>query len=185
VAPPAGKGGRNGVVGVIRATTGTATTGRSGAILGANLLRFEAGNTYSLWCRYLTGLLADASQRYIFRVGFVDSNTNTDSADGVYFEYDQSQSPNWRCKTASNNSRTTVTTSVVVQEANWIDLQIRVDASSQTAEFFIDDVLVATITTNIPTSAGRETSVGYVIAKTVGGTARYVFLDRIYFKLNS
>ena len=127
----------------------------------------------------------DNAQRYVFRQGFIDSNTLTDTVDGVYFEYDQGQSPNWRCKTASNNSRTIVTTSVVVQNANWIDLHINVDASAQIARFYIDDVLVATINTNIPTSPGRETSIGYVIAKTVGGTARYVCLDRIYFKLNA
>ena len=185
VAPPAGKGGRNGVVGVINVTTGTSTTGRVGAILGANLLRFEGGNTYTMWCRFLAGVMPDATNDYSLRIGFIDSNLAAESVDGVYFEFLRASSPNWRCKTASNSSRTTATTAVPVQEANWIDLKIDVDGSAQIARFYIDDVLVATINTNIPTSAGRETSVGFSLAKTAGGTTRNVYFDRIYFKLNA
>ena len=180
VAAPSGKGGRNGVIGVINAATGTATTGRVGAILGANLLRFQPGNTYSVWCRLCMDVLADD---YSFRLGFIDSNTGT--TDGVYFEYLRTSSVNWRCKTASNRSRTTVTTAEVVQVANWIDAKIVVDGTTNTATFFIDDVLVATISSNIPNSAGRETSLGFALAKTAGGTGRGVFIDRIYFKLNA
>jgi len=183
IAPPAGKGGRNGVVGVIGITTGTSTTGRVGAILGSNLLRFTGGQKYTLWARFLATDLADATNDYRWRLGFIDNNTATEPTDGVYFEYNRSASPNWQAKTASNNARTIVTTTTVVQNANWIDLKIEVDGSAQIATFYIDDVQVAQINTNIPTSAGRETSLGFVIHKTAGGTSRGVALDRIYLKL--
>lgn len=185
-APPASKGGRNGVVGVINVTTGTSTTGRVGAILGASLLRFESGNTYTLWCRFLGGTpLADATNDYSLRIGFIDSNLAAESVDGAYFEYLRASSPNWRCKTASNSSRTTVTTTVPVQDTDWIDLKIRVNGTTGVAEFFINDVLVATINSNVPTAAGRETSVGFSLAKTAGGTSRGVFFDRFYLKLEA
>lgn len=183
IAPPSGAGGRNAVVGVIQANTGTSTTGRAGAILGSNLLRFQSGAMYSMWCRFLAAQLATATDNYRFRVGFIDRNTGTAPQDGAYFEYNLSASANWQCKTASNNTRTTVTTTTAVQNANWIDLKIVVDGSVPTATFYIDDVQVAQINTNIPQAAGRETSLGFVIYKTAGGNARYVMIDRIYMKL--
>lgn len=183
IAPPVA-GGRNGVIGVINLTTGTSTTGRVGSILGANLLRFESGNTYTMWCRFLGGALSDANDAYRFHVGFIDSNNATETRDGAYFEYLYPQA-NWKCKTASNNSRTTVVSSVPVQNTAWIDLKVHVDGTAGVATFYIDDVLVATISTNVPAGNGRETSVGFSIKKTDGGNVRNVYLDRIYFKLNA
>jgi hypothetical protein len=185
IAPPAGTTGRNAVIGVVQANTGTATTGRTGAILGANLLRFESGNTYDIWWRVLAAQLATAAENYRFRVGFIDSTTNAEPADGAYFEYNRASSNNWILNTASNSARTPVTSGVAVSATRWIDMRIRVDGTTQSAEFFIDDVSQGTITTNVPTAAGRETSVGYVIHKTAGGNARYVCLDRVYLKLNA
>lgn len=185
IAPPAGKGGRNGVVGVIGASTGTSTTGRAGAILGSNLLYFQGGNIYTLWCRFLAEQLASATEDYRLRVGFLDDATTTEPRDGAYFEYYRAQSLNWQYKTVSNNARSVANSSVAVQDSNWIDLKIEVNASAQTAKFFIDDIIVGQHTTNIPTSAGRETSIGFVIHKTAGGTTRRVAFDRVYLKLEA
>jgi hypothetical protein len=180
VAPPSGATGRNTVAGVVSLNTGTSTSGRAGGILGANLLRFENG-TYTLWTRAMVPVLANGVDRFVFRVGFTDSNSNTDAADGAYFEYDQSISPNWRCKTATANVRTTFTTAVPIVATEWVDLKVVV-SSQPDAKFYINDVLVTSITSNIPSAAGRETSVGFVNYKTLGGTARQVYLDYTFFK---
>jgi hypothetical protein len=179
-APPTPATGRSTVAGVVALNTGTSTSGRAGGILGASLLRFESGS-YTIWTRVMVPILANATDRFVFRIGFTDSNANTDAADGAYFEYDQSISPNWRCKTANANVRTAVTTAVPVVATEWVDLKIVVSSQPE-AKFYVNDVVVASITSNIPATAGRETSVGFVNYKTAGGTARVVYLDYVFFK---
>lgn len=182
VAPPAGATGRTAVMGVVSANIGTSTTGRVGAILGASLLRFEGGK-YEVWMRVNVPVLSTAVEDFRFRIGFLDNNTNTEPTDGAYIEYNRAaDAVNWRAVTANSGTRTTAALTPVVAN-KWVDFSVRVSVSpTLKAEFFVDDVLTATILTNIPTAAGRETSVGLVAYKTAGGTARSVYADRIFAK---
>jgi hypothetical protein len=161
--------------GIIRSATGTAATGRAAATSGANAVRFGSGEwRYKAWVR--VPVLSTSAERFSVRIGFIDLATG-DSADGAYFEYDESVSANWRCKTANNSTRTTVDSGVPVAANVWIKLEVWVNAAGTEVDFFINGTLVATITTNIPTSAGRETGWGWLILKSVGTTARHFDVD--------
>lgn len=166
--------------GTSQLTTGTTATGRSairGGVTGA--VRLGLGKTY-FTARIRIPTLSDATNRYVLRVGFGD-NDSADMVDGVYFEYDDSASAFWRTKSSSNSVRTIINSSVTVAINTWYRLDIEVNDAGDEAKFYIDDVLVATHNAangyNIPTGAGRETSVGTFVIKSIGTTARTILLD--------
>ncbi len=68
-----------------------------------------------------------------------------------------------------------------VNAGAFIKLRIVVNANASSVEFFIDNTLVATHTTNIPSGNTKRLSVRNYIQKSVGGTQRQLILD--YIKL--
>lgn len=184
VAPPTANAGRNDVIGVLNLATGTATTGRYGAILGQNLLRFDAPGVYSAWSRVYFPQFSDNTNKFRFQFGFKDNN-NGDPTDGAFFEYDKdiNGGDKWSLNTVSNGTRTRQILANTFNMQQWYDLQVEVTTVGNMAKFYIDDVQVGnTIYTNIPNTGGRETSVGFEIRKLLGGTTRSVYLDYVYIK---
>lgn len=183
IAPPTGTTSRNDVIGVLNLATGTATTGRYGAILGASLLRFDAPGVFSAWSRVLIPTLGTATDDFRFQFGFKDNN-NGDSTDGAFFEYDRTLNggQKWSINTVSNGTRTKQIIPTDVVAGQWYDISVEVDAAVPSAEFVVNDAVVGTIVTNIPTTGGRETSVGFEIRKTIGGNTRSVYMDYVYIK---
>lgn len=94
--------------------------------------------------------LATAGNDYTCRIGFGDSTTGADNANGAYFEYNRGTSANWIIKTASASTRTSTTTSTAVSAGSWVKLKIVINAAASSIEFFINGSSVGTITTNIP-----------------------------------
>lgn len=126
----------------------------------------------------------DASNRAPVRIGWGD-NDFADHVDGVYFEYDGTVSANWLCKTAGSSTRTSVDSGVAVGALSWYTLAIEVNAAGTEAKYYINGTLVATITTNIPTNFSfQKTSHGAWIVKTLGTTARFVYIDYIAMRID-
>lgn len=168
-------------MGVLSLQTGTTATGRSTiALTGAagtgqwNL----TGGTYSWYHNVYIPTLSISTDRYIYRAGFGDTLT-ADFADGVYFEYDESTSANWRIKTANTSTRTAVDTGVAVVAATWIQLQMIITGSTS-AQYFINGTSVGTNSTNMPTSSAMYPAI--FIQKSAGTTSRAALID--YFFLN-
>jgi hypothetical protein len=95
---------------------------------------------------------------------------------GLYFEYDQSNSPNWfACVATGTNKATGVTrvdTGVAVAANTWINAKIVVNAAWNNFQFFIGNVLKATITAgNLPTTADTGLSPVYFTNRTASGGA--------------
>lgn len=86
------------------------------------------------------------------RFGLGNDVVGADHTNGVYFEFDQATSSAWRIVTASSSSRTKTTTAVTASTATWFTMRIEVNAAATSVAFYIDDVLVGTHTTNIPTA---------------------------------
>ena len=112
--------------------------------------------------------------------------TAANQSDGVYFLYDEgavstgsTAAAYWQTVTCNNSTRTfnTGLTQTTVTAATWVKLRIEVNAAASSVGFYIDDVLVSTHTTNIPTGAGRDTGYGSLLIKSVGTTARTVDCD--------
>jgi len=77
---------------------------------------------------------------------------------------------NWQCVTSSGGVKTSTLTSVTYNNTAWVKLSLIINASATEVKYFIDDILVATHTTNIPTSrlgfiVGINNRVGTTIIK--------------------
>lgn len=99
------------------------------------------------------------------RIGFHDSTTNADAVDGAYFEILDAVCS---AKTANNSTRTTAETTATLSLDTLYTFDIDVNAAGSEARFRAyagtssTPVLDQTITTNIPTAAGREFGTGIV-----------------------
>ena len=114
--------------------------------------------------------------RWVQRMGFSDGNSSLsgEPTDGVYFRYsDTLAAGNWQAVCRNNGVETgsVVDTGVAVAIDTTYILDIVVNAAGTSAEFRINGTLVATITTNIPTGAGRECSANIQCRRSVGSAA--------------
>lgn len=180
VTPPSGATGRTQVFGVLDAATGAQAAAWSGITLFPSIMRFEAGK-WSLWARALVPSLATGAQAFTARFGFIDNNIGN-PVDGAFFEYNGPTQTVWRTSTVSASSFTYTNTGITVQANRWYDFQVIVDPAVPEAKFYIDDVHVATHSTNIPLGAGRETSIGIRVNKTIGAVSQSLYVDRIFMK---
>jgi hypothetical protein len=140
---------------------------------------------------YALGLitLSNSTDRYVSIIGFQDSYGTANQTDGIYFLYDEggvssgsAVSPNWQCVTSSNSVRTFTTTSVTANTA-YKKFKIVINDNATEVLFYIDNVLVATHTTNIPSGSARLCSWGIMTTKTAGtNSVQTVVADYISFK---
>jgi hypothetical protein len=171
--------GRQGVNSI---TTGTTNTGRTCLNKGGNIILFDNGVVVTeMSVRFED--LSTITERYTFSAGFGDNIAAGDHLDGVYFEYAEGTSGNfWRLKTSNNGARTTTVTTSPIAADTWYKLKIEVAPSGARADFFINNVNIGNITTNIPTGTGRTTGHLLKIEKSAGSTARLAYTDYINFK---
>jgi len=164
-------------VGVYTCTTGTTNTGRScAAYMEATNVVLGSGRATSLGIVKLT-TLSDGTETFTTTGGFQDTFTG-DSVDGVYFRYTHSvNSGQWQCVSRSNSVETVTNTSIAPSTSVFQTMFIDINAAGTEALFYIDDVLVATHTTNIPTGIARVTGHGWNHRKSVGTAARILQLD--------
>jgi len=169
--------------GVLQLGTGTTATGSSNIRLGDN----NAGSIYTgngeitMQCFYNVQTLSTITERFYEIIGFMTganfANTNT-----ISFTYDEggignygSASANWKCITRVSPTTTATITTVPVVASQWYVLKIVINSLGNSISFFIDNVLVATHTTNIPNLITPRIAK----IKTIGTTNRNSFLDYV------
>jgi hypothetical protein len=132
-------------------------------VFGIGLARFQA--------KAAVHVLSDGTDTFTTRIGFLDG-LSADGADGAFFRYTHSvNSGKWECVVQSNSVEGTPADSGVTVVADaWKTFRVEVNAAGTEVTFYIDDVLVATVSTNIPTASGRETSYGVMAQKSAGTT---------------
>jgi len=168
--------GEVGRPGIISLTSGTQSSGRAGisTAVTAHLLNPPITLNFSL----KIPVLSDGSNTFVIQAGFLDTLT-ADQTDGVYFEHDISgHATNWRYCSSNNASRTKNSSSVAISTSGWMKLTIEI-YTGPVAKFCVNGTLLGTINTNIPTGSGRMTGVGIAIRKSVGTSARLIYLDYI------
>lgn len=130
-----------------------------------------------------TGLiLSTAIDRYTLRAGFSSMLLPNTINEGVTFEYDDSQNGGrWQaiCGDAPG-VETSVDTGVTVTAATWYKLEFEINEDGTSVDFFIDNSLVATITTNIPAGAGFTLFYSSHIMKLIGTGNRSYYHDATY-----
>lgn len=172
-------------VGVLRLGTGTTATGRAAIATQLDILALGGGSVTCV-SGVSTFIDSDATNTYVNTIGLFDNILGVNQSDGVYFLYDTSgastgsaASNNWQCVTCSNSVRTFTTTTITAIGSSTIfyNLRIEINSNATLVQFYIDDALVATHTTNIPVGINRTVGFGAHILKTVGITNRVLHLD--------
>ena len=146
-------------------------------------------SVYTIQVRIPT--LNDGTERFLFSCGLLSNSSPGAAVDGAAVYYDLSGSSTgstaaayWQTMTASSSSRTWNQnhTQVTVQANTWVTIKIAVNTSQ--ALFYVGNTLIATHTTNIPSSSVAVSPFAR-IAKTNGTTARtseirFITLDKKY-----
>lgn len=186
IAPTLASNG-DGRVGAVEYNTGTDTTGVSGLRTHTSAFRLGDGTLrlrYDIW----VPTASDGSQTFSVVCGALDALSPTPS-DGVFFRYQHTEnSGRWTavCRSNSVETGSAVDTGVAAAGGTaWQALEIDVNAAATEARFHIDGVLVATITSNIPSGVGRDTGEGAAIIKSAGTTGRAFRLDKAYLDYES
>jgi hypothetical protein len=164
--------------GFVALATGTTATGRSSILTNISSILLGGGLTKVKAVIYIP-TLSDATQRYNLRLLLGDNIASGDFVDGIYFEYDDSLSANWRICTSSNSVRTKTNTGTAVT-TGFVELSFILNSAGSSVEFFVNGVSVGTNITNIPTGAGRVLGNIFKIEKTIGTTSRTVLIDYFY-----
>ena len=166
--------GRSGVVAL---STGTTSTGR--AAIATNIdSECANGGVILFRASFYIPTLSTAIERYVLRIGGGDV-VSGDFTDGIYIEYDDSVSPNWRGCTANNASRTKSNPVAIPVTVGWNTVSIEVSITGFSATFKVNDVILANNVLNIPKTPARSFGWMLSIIKSVGTTARSVNVDWI------
>lgn len=155
--------------GIVTLTT-TASSSGIGSASSLNTSVLFGGAQYSLWSRVKLDTLSDATDTYTVTAGYADSGA---VVDGCYIRYSHSiNSGKWQGVCTANSVSTTLDLGITVAISTWYKLLVVVNATGTSAEFFVNGTSGGTITTNIPTGAGRQTGIMTRIVKSAGTTAR-------------
>jgi SO2946-like, C-terminal domain len=77
-------------------------------------------------------------------------NTGSEPTGGVYFRQDASA--NWKCITRNASTETSTDSGIPIVAGTFYDLELIINAAGTSVQFFINRVLIATNTTNIPST---------------------------------
>jgi hypothetical protein len=162
--------------GIITIGTGTTSTGWHNMNLGnTNML----GPTVLLceWRHKLSAINNGTDDCSVW-FGLHNNLAGAEPTTGFYFRFTAADGANWQAVCAKSGARTVVDTGVPADIA-FHRFRFSFDGVA-IARFYIDSNLVATITTNFPTTNGRFSPV-LSVRKTAGTVARGVLVD--YFAL--
>lgn len=129
--------------------------------------------------------LSTAADRFLVHIGYSASiAVNTNAC--YQFVYDEggtstnggTASPNWKCCTFNNVTRTNTNTGIAVTASAWYKLRIEVNATNTGVDFYINNSLVASHTTGVG-GAITGLSPKIVMTKTAGLNNRNLYVDYI------
>lgn len=158
-------------------TSGTSASSFAGANfnVAGNLL---GDSTIRIACAVEMGSAPDVTNDYVWVFGLEDTAATTTQNYRVDFTIDRTISTtNYVCRT-DDNSSSTETDSGVAIDANWHNFRIDI-VDITNVKFYIDGNLVATHTTNIPNTAGRDIGLCYQVRR-VAGAAQTTRIDWLY-----
>jgi hypothetical protein len=156
--------------GILRISSSTTANSGGYVLTDVTAFRISGGEVFEIIFQPRVSGNANTT----IRMGFLDTTSSADAIDGVYFEL-PANSLNIVAKTANNGTRTTSSPIATLTVNTWYRCRIEINDNATQANFYVYDdngtLLGSTsITTNIPTAAGRETGAGFV-ATNSGTTA--------------
>jgi hypothetical protein len=163
--------------GVLNLPTGSTSTGHCCTSLFANgtqSLKISTGPYMSWEWKVYVNQAANNTDKYAFDCGLGDTITGADQANGVYFRHDETDT-HWQVCTASGGTRHKTASSITVNPNQWYRLTVIKRAGTTDMEYYIDGVLVTTLSADIPTANPVGPFAG--ITKTLGGTSCIASID--------
>jgi hypothetical protein len=171
--------------GVFNLTTGTNAAGRSAISTFVGAYKLDAYESTILEWKMWVDALSTATQEYRVDIGWINVPGAGAQTSGVYFEYSRAVSGDvWRICAANGGSISATATAVAVAASTLYKLRIETNTGCTLATYYINDVNVGTLNTNLPNSAGQVVGIGARIDKSAGTTARNVYLDYMQCMLN-
>jgi hypothetical protein len=170
-------------MGELQCTTGTTTTGGCHVGTSSAMTLAALGGCALFLSRQAVDTLSDGTDTYIARAGFNNGTGSTAPTNGVYWEYDQTTSTDWRT-VANNNSAATknTVTGFTVSTTVMHYTGIFINGDWTNAEFFYSTdgdtwtIFSTQTSTNLPTNA-RSIGVRTGIIKSAGTTSRAIQSD--------
>ena len=127
--------------------------------------------------RVRVGTLSDATNTYTVRAGIMDGILAGAPVNGVLFSYTHgTNSGRWRATSISASTATNLDSTVTVAADTWYVLRAEINSAGTSMNIYINNVLIGSIASNIPTAALRYV---FKLEKTVGMTARTADIDYI------
>jgi hypothetical protein len=164
-----------GILSVGTTSTGYAEYLERGA---GSLTHFNLGSS-SIAMEWVIGLpiLSNGTDSFEVRVG-LEANNLTQINDGIFFRYTHSvNTGKWEAVCRASGNETSIDTGITANAGAWQALKIIVNSAGTTASFYIDGLLVASISTNLPTKTGYA----FGIKKIAGTTNVNLYVN--FFKL--
>lgn len=163
-------------MGVVDLQTGTTNTGIARLTSGSATMIFGNGSFTQEWVVHIP-TASDGTDTYAIQWGCFDTNTlSPTNAAGLV--YSTATSANFLTQTSDNTTRTTTTSSTAVPIASWFRITMIANAAGTSISWYLNDVLIGSNTTNIPTASGRTTKVAQcMILKSAGTNSRSVYVD--------
>ncbi|MFO0089533.1 MAG: hypothetical protein ACK518_01740, partial [bacterium] len=173
--------------GVIESLTSANNTGQAGWQYGGTALFIGTGAiTLETYVNITT--LSTLAERFYTFFGYATGSNYANILNNIAIVYDEggvylsaNASPNFKCITRAGSTITTTVTSIAVTAGQWYKLRIVINAAASSVEFYIDNVLRATHTTNIPLTT-TPMFIGNGIVKTTGSTARAMQTDYFMYE---
>lgn len=168
--------------GIFQLSTGTTTQSGVAVVSGAANAIMLGGGKLSFTSIVKFPVASNSTETYKGMTGLSDV-TSGDATDGVYFRYTSANSGFWQLVTRNNGAETSLNSTVPVGNNTWYRLYAEVNSTAGKVDFYIDGTNVGNITTNIPSTAGRNTGIEPAqILKTLGtnSTAMYVDYFNVY-----
>ena len=165
-------------MGMHRLNTFTSATSRPLLQAFGGVGKLRLGSFALSWeMRVRVGTLSDATNTYTVRAGIMDGILAGAPVNGVLFSYTHgTNSGRWRATSISASTATNLDSTVTVAANTWYVLRAEIDSAGTSMNIYIDNVLIGSIASNIPTAALRYV---FKLEKTVGTTARTADLDYI------
>jgi hypothetical protein len=124
---------------------------------------------------------SDVANRYVLRTGFSSLVLPNTLVQAITFEaQDDENGGRWQA-ICHDGVETSVDTGIAVGTSTYFKMEFEVNAAGTSVEFFIDNVSVATITTNIPLGLAFEHFISMHILKLTGVSNRASYVDAYYF----
>lgn len=167
--------------GFMQFTTGTTATGRSWVSATSSALQLGTLK-WNIEYRVKIPTLSTATQRFTHYLGFMNGTAAGQPTNGIYFIYsDNVNAGDWTLRTVLASTASTLDTNIPVVANTWYRVRFEY-ISSTLINCYIDDAMVGTIVSNIPSATNL-----YVVLKhekSIGTTARLAYVDSMWWRLD-